>query len=91
MENSRMTKAALAGFGLRDDVRDLVGHAAEEQIASLAAHVARRRGEATAQLLLQRPGVLVDALGNRILLRVGPRLVVAVVRVAVKLATSAPG
>ena len=58
-----------------------VGDAAQEQVPPLAADVGDRRRQARRQLLLHGRGVLVDLLGQRVVVGVGARLVRPVVRV----------
>jgi hypothetical protein len=80
MSNCRITIAVDAGFG---SVRTstILFEKAQEQVASLAADVCRRAHHLPGQLALHGYRVLVDPLGNRVLVGIGPRLVRAVVRI----------
>ncbi len=51
---------------VRDDLGDLVRNAAQEQIAPLAAYIRCGCAERSAQILLDRRGVLVHLLWNRV-------------------------
>ena len=81
MSNSRMMTAFLVGFGVGLHGHDPVREVAQEEIATLAADVGGRRHHLPWQLALHRGRILVDALGNLVLVRVGARLIGAVVRV----------
>src|SRR5204863_7982926 len=63
------------------DLDDVVRDAAQEQIPSLATDIRGRRGHLARQLALQGYGVLVDALGNRVIVGIRPRLERTVVRI----------
>src|SRR5262249_29870619 len=71
----------LRRVGVGPHRNNLVGDAPEKKIAPLTAHVRGGRDHAARELPLYRRGVLIHTLRNRVLVRVGPRLIGAIVRV----------